>query len=199
MRKGITLIISFILSLTIYSQDFKVEKLKIVTKGNNQINRVLIITKPVPNDGDKIVTRQNAVGQVILDTIHYAGINKFILDFTSALKVEFEKYELDLIIFEEVVYDYVESEKTLMETINPNGILTFNLSNSFLEYRGFTQKNGVYFDLGLSYRTNSKDKYIPLYSTKIKVMIDSFENSGELAAKDFFSKMKKAKNLELKK
>jgi len=197
MRKGFTLIVLLFLTLTVYSQDYKVEKLKIITKGDYKISRLLIIPDSVSNDGVKFVSRQNAIGQVIIDTIYFAGINKFILDFTSTLKGEFEKHKLDFICIKEVTADDVVNGKSFMENLNPNGILAFRFSNAFLEYRGFTQKNGVYFVLELSYRPNSEDKYIPLFSSKMKVMIDSFENSGELAAKDFFNLMEKGKYLKL--
>jgi hypothetical protein len=197
MRKEFTLIVLLFLTLIVYSQDYKVEKLKIVTKGDYKISRLLIIPDYVSNDKVKLVSRQNAIGQVIIDTIYFAGINKFISDFTSALKGEFEKHELDFTCIKEITADDVVNGQSCLENLNPNGILAFRVSNAFLEYRGFTQKNGVYFVLGLSYRPNSEDNYIPLFSSKIKVMVDSFENSGELAAKDFFNLMAKKKYLKL--
>jgi len=197
MRKEFILIALMFLTLTVYSQDYKVEKLKIITKGDYKISRLLIIPDSVSNDDVKFVSRQNAIGQVIIDTIYFAGINKFISDFTSALKGEFEKHELDFFCIKKITADDVVNGKSYIENLNPNGILTFRLSNAFLEYKGFTQKNGVYFVLGLSYRTNSEDAYIPLFISKIKVMIDSFENSGELAAKDFFNLITKGKYLKL--
>jgi len=198
MKKGFTLFVLLFLTLTVYSQDYKVEKLKIVTKGDHKISRLLIIPDPISNNDVRLVSRQTAFGQVIIDTIYFSDINKFISDFTSSLKDEFEKHELDFICIKEIAND-VMNDESYLENLNLNGILALRLSKAFLEYRGFTQKNGVYFVLGLSYRPNSEDKYIPLCSSKIKVMIDSFENSGELAAKDFFNLMAKRKYLELKK
>jgi len=199
MRKVFTLIALLFLILTVYSQDYKVEKLKIRTKGDYKISRLLIIPDSISNDGANFVSRQNAFGQVIIDTIYFASVNKFISDFTSALKGRFEEHELDFICIKEIVADDVVNGKSYIENVNPNGILSFRISNAFIEYRGFSQKNGVYFVLGLSYRPNVEDKYIPLFSSKIKVMIDSFENSGELAAKDFFNLMAKRKYLKLTK
>jgi len=82
-------------------------------------------------------------------------------------------------------------------TTFPNGILSFIPSQVFLKYTGFTQKKGLFFDLRLSYRYKDVNDFVPLFETKIEVLFDSFENSGELAAKDFFNKMVKEKYLAL--
>ena len=174
MRKEFILIASLFLTLTVYSQDYKVQKLKNITKGNYKISRLLVITDSVPN----------------------AGVNIFISDFSSALKIEFERHELDFICIRKGTSD-VEDGKSIVDKLNPNGILSFIPSQVFLKYTGFTQKKGLFFDLRLSYRYKDVNDFVPLFETKIEVLFDSFENSGELAAKDFFNKMVKEKYLAL--
>ena len=158
-----------------YSQDYKVEKLENETIGEYQISRLLVVSDFVSN----------------------AEVNKFIADFSSALKIEFEKYELNFISIRSGTSD-VENIESIWEFFNPDGILKVTPKQTFIKSIGWASKHGLIFVLGLSYRQNGEKEYIPLFTTKIEVVINKrLEKSGELAAKDFFNLLVEGKYLTL--
>ena len=108
MKKGFILTVFLFLNLMAYSQDYKVQKLESGTKGEYKINRLLVISDSVPN----------------------TEINKFITDFTSALKNEFEKRELNFFCIKSATSDF----DFILENFNPDGVLKFALSVASTQY-----------------------------------------------------------------
>ena len=131
------------------------------------------------------------------DSVSNIETTKFITDFTSALKIEFERHELNFICIKSGTPD-AENTSFIMENFNPDGVLKFTLSKTFTKSTGWRQMYGLTFVLGLSYRQNEVGEYVSLFTTKIDVIVNrGLEKSGVLAAKDFFNLMILEKCLKL--
>ena len=168
MKRNFLFTFTILITLCCYSQDYKVEKIKQVNKEKFKITRLLIATDSVDND----------------------EINTFISDFTAELKMKFTENNIQFACIRRGPA-YTKQKDSLMLKLAPNAIIKFVPTKFFRNYRGFTYKDGLYFNLGLSYKVEGIDKFTPLFQLKIRVMLDSFENSGKLAAQEFFEKIKK--------
>jgi hypothetical protein len=157
-----------LMTLCCYSQDYKVEKIKQLTKEKFKITRLFIVTDSVNND----------------------KINTFISDFTAELNTKFTENNLQFACIRRGTAD-TKQKDSLMLKLNPDGVMKFIPTQFFRNYRGLTYKDGLYFYLGLSHRVGGIDNFTPLFQLKIRVMLDSFENSGKLAAQEFFEKISK--------
>jgi len=175
MKKEFILTILLFLSFIVYSQDYEVRKLESITKGEYNISRLLVVSDSVSN----------------------TEIDKFITDFTSALKIEFERHELNFLYMKRGTYD-VDNVDFILNIFNPDGLLNFTPSKTFIKSTGWRQMYGIIFILGLSYRQNGVKEHVPLFKTEIEVIVNRrIEKSVELAAKDFFNLMLKEKYLKL--
>lgn len=168
MKGKFLLTFALLITLCSYSQDYKIKKIKQLTKEKFKITRLLIATDSVNND----------------------KINTFISDFTAELKTKFTENNIQFACIRRGTAD-TKQKDSLMLKLNPDGIMTFAPTYFVRDYRGLTYKDGLYFNLGLSYRVGGIDKFTPLFQLEIRVMLDSFENSGKLVAQEFFEKIKK--------
>ena len=168
MKGKILLTFALLITLCSYSQDFKIEKFKQFNKGTFKIKRLLIITDSVSNK----------------------RINTFITDFTTELKTKLIENSIQFACIRRGTAD-IKQKDNLMLKLNPDGVMKFVPDQLFRNYRGLTYKDGLYFNLGLSFRVEGIDQFTPLFQVKIRVMLDSFENSGKLAAQELIDRMKK--------
>ena len=168
MKGTILLTFTLLITLCCYSQDYKIEKIKQLNKEKFKITRLLITTDSVNNE----------------------RINTFISDFTTELKTKFTENNIQFACIRRGTAD-ANQKDSLMLKLNPDGVMKFAPTQFFRYYRGLTYKDGLYFNLGLSYRVEGIDKFTPLFQLKIRVMLDSFENSGKLVAQEFFENIKK--------
>jgi hypothetical protein len=169
MKGKILLIFALLITLYSYSQDFKIEKIKTLNNGDYKITRLLVVSDSAGN----------------------TEINKFIIEFISELKTEFEKNNLQAAFIRRGASNPTQRD-SIMKSLNPNGIMKFVPSDYFIKYRGLSEKHGLYFNLGLSFRLSGESKYTSLFTAKIGVMTDSFGNAGIPAARELFNRMVKA-------
>ena len=168
MKGRILLTFTLLITLCCYSQDYKIEKFKQLNKEKFKITRLLIATDSVSNE----------------------EINTFISDFTTELKTKFTENNIQFACIRRGTAD-IKQKDSLMLKLNPDCVMKFVPNQLFRNYRGLTYKDGLYFDLGLSYRVEGIDQFTPLFQLRIRVMLDSLENSGKLVAQEFFEKIKK--------
>jgi len=168
MKGRILLTFALLMTLNCYSQDYRLEKIKQLNKEKFKITRLLIVTDSVNNE----------------------EINTFISDFTTELRTKFSEINNQCEVIRRGTSDTKQNDN-LMLTLNPDGVMKFIPTQFLRYYRGLTYKDGLYFYLGLSYRVEGVYEFTPLFQLKVRVMLDSFENSGKLVAQEFFNKIKK--------
>ena len=156
-------------TMNLFSQDFKVEKFKLLTKEEYKVTRILVLT----------------------DTTKEYDINEFIDEFILKLKQNCSDNNIELRHIKMKTKD-VLSVDSLMKNFNPNGIVEFGPTQFYTHYRGLITKTGLFFKYNLSFRQDNKSKFVQLFSTRIGVITDSFETAGIPAANDIFNKMAKS-------
>jgi len=168
MKKAALLIFSLVITIVSYSQDYKVNKIKTVKKGDFKTTRLLMFT----------------------DSLEEKDVNEFIVEFGTTLKSEFEKENLQFIYIQRGCTN-PEQLKSILKDFKPDGIISFYFTQLFVRYRGLSEKIGLEFKLDMSFTTADNKDLILAFTTKIKVMNDSFRNSGTPAALEIFNHMTK--------
>lgn len=153
-------------AMNLFSQDFKVEKLKLLTKEEYKVTRILIIT----------------------DSTKEYDINEFIDEFIQKLTQNCSENNIELRFIKRGTNNVLNAD-SLFKSFNPNGIVKFKPTQFYNHYRGLITKTGLYFFFGMSFRQENISDFVPLFSTKIGVITDSFETAGIPAANDIFNKM----------
>jgi hypothetical protein len=152
--------------MNLFSQDFKVEKLKLLTKEKYKVTRILVIT----------------------DSTKEYDINEFIDEFIQKLTLNCSERNIELRFIKRGTNDVLTAD-SLIKSYNPNGVVKFKPTQFYNQYRGLITKTGLYFNFGLSFRQENISDFVPLFSTRIGVITDSFETAGILAANDIFDKL----------
>ncbi len=153
-------------TMNLFSQDFKVEKLKLLTKEKYKVTRILVIT----------------------DSTKEYDINEFIDEFIQKLTLNCSERNIELRFIKRGTNDVLTAD-SLIKSYNPNGVVKFKPTQFYNQYRGLITKTGLYFNFGLSFRQENISDFVPLFSTRIGVITDSFETAGILAANDIFDKL----------
>ena len=153
-------------TMNLFSQDFKVEKLKLLTKEKYKVTRILVIT----------------------DSTKEYDINEFIDEFIQKLTLNCSERNIELRFIKRGTNDVLRAD-SLIKSYNPNGVVKFKPTQFYNHYRGLITKTGLYFNFGLSFRQENISDFVPLFSTRIGVITDSFETAGIPAANDIFDKL----------
>ncbi len=153
-------------TINLFSQNFKVEKLKLLTKEEYKVTRILVIT----------------------DSTKQYDINEFIDEFIHKLTENCSENDIELKFIKKGTNN-VLSVDSLMKSFNPNAIAEFSPTQYYTHYRGLITKTGLFFFFGISFRQDNISDFVPLFSTKIGVITDSFETAGIPAANELFNKM----------
>ena len=153
-------------TMNLFSQDFKVEKLKLLTKEEYKVTRILVIT----------------------NTTKEYDINEFIDEFIIKFKQNCSEKNIELRHIKMKTKDVLSAD-SLIKNFNPNGIVEFNPTQFYTHYRGLITKTGLFFKFTLSFRQDNKSNFVELFSTRIGVITDSFETAGIPAANDIFNKI----------
>ena len=169
MKKAALIIFSLAITIVSYSQDYKVNKIKTENKGDFKTTRLLMLT----------------------DSVAEIDINEFIVEFATTLKTEFEKNNVQFIYLRRGCIDDEQLRSTLND-FKPDATIEFMPTRLFVRYRGFSQKNGLEFRLNMSFTSSENKDLILAFTTKIEVMVDSFENAGVPAALKIFDYIEKA-------
>lgn len=156
-------------TMNIFSQKFKVQKLKLLTKEEYKVTRILVIT----------------------DSTKEYDINEFIDEFIHKLSQNCSERNIELKFIKRGTNDVLTAD-SLIKSYNPNGVVKFKPTQFYNYYRGFITETGLYFNFGMSFRQENISDFVPLFSTRIGVITDSFETAGIPAANDIFNKMVKS-------
>lgn len=166
LRRMIFMFCMLTTAMNTFSQNFKVEKLKLLTKEEYKVTRILIIT----------------------DSTKEYDINEFIDEFIQKLTENCSEKNIEVRCIKRGTNDVLAAD-SLIKNYNPNGVIKFNPTQFYDYYRGLITKTGLYFYLGMSFRQENISDFIPLFSTRIGVITDSFETAGIPAANDIFNKI----------